>query len=68
MGDLEAGHNGVMRIIGSDPVLAVHDLDVSAAWYRDVFDCELDDVDPGNWRFCRAGGVTFMLGHRLASA
>jgi uncharacterized glyoxalase superfamily protein PhnB len=51
-----------MRIIGSDPVLAVHDLDVSAAWYRDVLECECDDVDPGNWRFCRAGGVTFMLG------
>jgi hypothetical protein len=23
---------------------------------------ELDDPDPGNWRFCRAGEVTFMLG------
>lgn len=51
-----------MRLIGSDPVLAVHDLDVSAAWYREVLACEFDDVDPGNWRFCRAGGVTFMLG------
>jgi uncharacterized glyoxalase superfamily protein PhnB len=51
-----------MQITNSDPVLAVHDLDVSATWYRDVLGCELDDVDPGNWRFCRAGGVTFMLG------
>jgi hypothetical protein len=24
--------------------------------------CELDDPDPGNWRFCRAGEVIFMLG------
>jgi uncharacterized glyoxalase superfamily protein PhnB len=54
--------NAVMRITGSDPVLAVHDLDLSAAWYRDVLGCELDDVDPGNWCFCRAGDVTFMLG------
>ncbi len=51
-----------MPIVGSDPVLAVHDLERSAAWYRDVLGCEIDDVDPGNWTFCRAGGVTFMLG------
>jgi uncharacterized glyoxalase superfamily protein PhnB len=51
-----------VHIIGSDPVLAVHDLDVSAVWYRDVLGCDLVDVDPGNWRFCRAGNVTFMLG------
>jgi uncharacterized glyoxalase superfamily protein PhnB len=43
-------------------VLAVHDLDRSGAWYRDVLGCELDDPDPGNWRFCRTGGLTFMLG------
>ena len=51
-----------MRIIASNPVLAVHDLEVSGAWYRDVLGCELDDVDPGNWRFCRAGAITIMLG------
>jgi catechol 2,3-dioxygenase-like lactoylglutathione lyase family enzyme len=50
-----------VHIIGSDPVLAVHDLDVSAVWYRDVLGCDLVDVDPGNWRFCRAGNVTFMF-------
>jgi uncharacterized glyoxalase superfamily protein PhnB len=43
-------------------VLAVHDLEVSGAWYRDVLGCRLDDVEPGNWRFCHAGEVTFMLG------
>jgi uncharacterized glyoxalase superfamily protein PhnB len=51
-----------VRITGSDPVLAVHDLDRSSAWYRSVLGCEIDDVAPGNWRFCRAGEVTFMLG------
>lgn len=51
-----------MQIMGTDPVLAVHDLDKSGAWYRDVLGCEIDDVAPGDWRFCRAGGVTFMLG------
>lgn len=54
--------NGAMRITASNPVLAVHDLDVSGDWYRDVLGCELEDVDAGNWRFCHAGEVTFMLG------
>ncbi len=51
-----------MRITGSDPVLAVHDLDRSSAWYRDVLGCEIEDVEPGNWTFCRTGDVTIMLG------
>jgi uncharacterized glyoxalase superfamily protein PhnB len=51
-----------VRITNADPVLAVHDLDRSSAWYRNVLGCEIDDVAPGNWRFCRAGEVTFMLG------
>ena len=51
-----------MQITRSHPVLAVHDVDRSGAWYHDVLRCELDDVEPGNWRFCRAGDVTFMLG------
>ncbi len=51
-----------MEITRSYPVLAVHDLDRSGAWYRDVLGCELDDVAPGDWRFCRAGAVMFMLG------
>ncbi len=54
--------NVLVQITTSSPVLAVHDLDRSGAWYRDVLGCEFDDVDPGNWRFCRAGDVTFMLG------
>src|SRR5438445_85729 len=28
-----------------------------ARWYRDVLEAVLDDPDPGNWRFCRAGEV-----------
>ena len=52
-----------MEILGADPVLAVHDLDRSATWYRDVLGCEIREVDPGNWVFCRSGSVQFMLGH-----
>ena len=51
-----------MHILGSNPVLAVHDLDHSADWFTRVLGCERTDPDPGNWVFCRAGAVTFMLG------
>ena len=51
-----------VQIMSSHPVLAVHDLEQSGAWYSAVLGCEIDDVAPGNWRFCRAGEVTFMLG------
>jgi uncharacterized glyoxalase superfamily protein PhnB len=49
-------------LLGAHPVLAVHDLETSADWYRRVFDCELDEVAPGQWTFCRNGAVTFMIG------
>jgi predicted enzyme related to lactoylglutathione lyase len=52
----------LVELVGSDPVLAVHDLDRSATWFCRVFGCERSDPDPGNWVFCSAGGVTFMLG------
>ena len=51
-----------MQITGSNPVLAVHDLDRSAKWFYDVLECDRTDPDPGNWVFCTAGSVTFMLG------
>lgn len=51
-----------MEVLNSNPVLAVHDLERSAAWYRDVLGCETRDADPGNWTFCRSGMVEFMLG------
>jgi uncharacterized glyoxalase superfamily protein PhnB len=51
-----------MDITGSNPVLAVHDLQRSAAWFAAVLGCERTDPDPGNWVFCCAGAVTFMLG------
>jgi len=51
-----------VQITNSNPVLAVHDLDRSAAWYRDVFGCAVVEVDPGNWTFCRLGAFDFMLG------
>jgi uncharacterized glyoxalase superfamily protein PhnB len=51
-----------VEILNSNPVLAVHDLAKSAAWYRDVLGCETRDPDPGNWTFCRLGAIDFMLG------
>jgi uncharacterized glyoxalase superfamily protein PhnB len=52
-----------VEILNSNPVLAVHDLAKSAAWYRDVLGCETRDPDPGNWTFCRLGAIIdFMLG------
>lgn len=51
-----------MELIGSFPVLAVHDLDRSADWYCRVLACVRTDPDPGNWVFCTTGAVTFMLG------
>lgn len=44
-------------------MLAVRDLDRSAAWYRTVLGCDTYEVDPGNWTFCSSGSVRFMLGH-----
>jgi predicted enzyme related to lactoylglutathione lyase len=51
-----------MEVLNSHPVLAVHDLERSAAWYRDVLGCETRCPDPGNWTFCRSGAIDFMLG------
>jgi len=51
-----------MQLTSSNPVLAVHDLDRSADWFCRVLGCERSDPDPGNWTFCTAGAVTFMLG------
>jgi uncharacterized glyoxalase superfamily protein PhnB len=51
-----------VEVFNSNPVLAVHDLGRSAAWYRDVLGCETRDPDPGNWTFCRLGAIDFMLG------
>ena len=51
-----------MTVLRANPVLAVHDLDRSAEWYRDALGCTTTDVDPGNWTFCRSGGTDFMLG------
>lgn len=51
-----------VEILNSNPVLAVHDLARSAAWYREVLGCETAEPDPGNWTFCRLGSIDFMLG------
>jgi uncharacterized glyoxalase superfamily protein PhnB len=50
------------RILGSDPVLAVHDLAASTRWYTQVLGCTVREPDPGSWAFCKTGAVTFMLG------
>lgn len=55
-------HTDDMEIVNSDPVLAVHDLDLTSDWFTRVLGCERTDPDPGNWTFCRGGTVTFMLG------
>ena len=59
---MERGTLFDVELLASNPVLAVHDLERSAAWYRDVLGCELRDGEPGNWTFCRSGQVDFMLG------
>jgi uncharacterized glyoxalase superfamily protein PhnB len=51
-----------VEVLSSHPVLAVHDLERSAAWYRDVLNCEISIPDQGNWTFCHSGMVEFMLG------
>ena len=51
-----------MRVTGSNPVLAVHDLELTAGWFIRVLGCDRSDPAPGDWVFCTAGAVTFMLG------
>lgn len=48
-------------LLGSDPVLAVHDLAGSADWFARVFDAHVFEPAPG-WLFCRAGEVLVRLG------
>ena len=43
-------------------VLAVHDLDRSAAWYRDVLGCRVRWETGGNWRLVERDGMRLMLG------
>lgn len=58
----DLGQTVLVQILGSNPVLAVHDLERSGAWYREVLGCDTYEADPGNWTFCRSGTVRFMLG------
>ncbi|WP_102419390.1 VOC family protein [Mycobacterium sp. 4858] len=51
-----------MEFVSADPVLAVHDLEQAARWFRKVLGCTITEPDPGNWIFCTAGPVTFRLG------
>lgn len=43
-------------------VLAVNDLDASAAWYREALGMSLDFTAPG-WVFLSRGAFRLMLGH-----
>jgi hypothetical protein len=49
-----------VEVLSAHPVLAVHDLERSAAWFRDVLGGETRDVDGGIWMFCRSGVIDFM--------
>lgn len=51
-----------MTLTRADPVLAVHDLDITAKWFVDVLGGTKADAEPGNWVFGTSGNVTFMLG------
>jgi hypothetical protein len=58
-----------MRLEGSDPLLAVHDLDRSATWFCRVLGCG-SDPDPGHWvqremALCSPDRHRFMLGQPL---
>jgi len=44
-------------------VLAVPDLDISAAWYRDVPGFEVRDMGDPGWRMFVCDGCTIMAGH-----
>jgi len=43
-------------------VLAVHDLDRSAAWCRDVLGCRVRWAEGRNWRLVERDGMRLMLG------
>jgi hypothetical protein len=51
-----------MNLLLPDRVLAARNLDRSAARFVDVLGYHMTEPDPGNWTFCAAGNVTFMLG------
>jgi catechol 2,3-dioxygenase-like lactoylglutathione lyase family enzyme len=51
-----------LHVARNDYVLAVHDLDRTRDWFVRVLGCTAEDVDPGNWVFCRLEGFTFMIG------
>ena len=50
----------VMR--SASPVLAVSNLELTSCWFADVLNCELVEIDAGNWVFATNGSVTFRLG------
>lgn len=51
-----------MSITSARYVLAVPDVQRSAAWYRDVLGFEIFEVGDPGWRFARRGACYLMLG------
>lgn len=51
-----------LHVARNDYVLAVHDIDRTRDWFVRVLQCTADEVDPGNWVFCRCEEFTFMIG------
>jgi predicted enzyme related to lactoylglutathione lyase len=60
--DCPVRQNAGVQLTAANPVLAVHDLERSSAWYERALGCESAEIDGGGWVFCRQGEVTFMLG------
>ena len=52
-----------MRVTPWAYVLAVRDLDKSAAYYRDVLGFKIDWEEGADWRLARRGDVRLMIGH-----
>jgi len=50
------------RLLRSHPVLAVPDVERTAAWFEAVLGCGRDEVDPGNWIFVGRDGIVVLLG------
>lgn len=44
-------------------VLAVPDLEASAAWYRDTLGFEVHEIGDPGWRILILGGCRLMIGH-----
>lgn len=51
-----------LRVLHSNYVLAVHDLDRTRDWYERVLGCTSREIDDGGWIFCERDDFIFMIG------